>query len=65
MKRKPVFIEISRTDLHKVVKYLSDAQDIYKAMNGQKYVCRSWSIGQMIKKLQRNEKRRICQIPEK
>ena len=51
--------------MHKVVKYLSDAQEIYKTMNGQRYVCRSWSIEQMIKKLQRNEERRICQIAEK
>ena len=64
MKRKPVFIEISRTDLHKVIKYLSDAQEIYNTMKGQRYVCRSWSIGQMIKKLQRNEGKTIFQNPE-
>ena len=50
--------------MHKVVKYLSDAQEIYKTMKGQRYVCRSWSIGQMIKKLQRNEGKRIFQNPE-
>lgn len=50
--------------MHKVLKYLSDAQEMYKNMKGQKYVCRSWAIGQIIKKLQRNEERRIFQNPE-
>lgn len=46
-------MEISITDLRKIVKYLGDAAGVYDQMPGQRNVCRAWVIRQLIKKLNR------------
>lgn len=46
-------MEICRTDLLKIIKYLGDATGVYDQMPGQRNVCRAWVIRQLIKKLNR------------
>jgi hypothetical protein len=44
-------MEISRTDLNKLIKYLDDAAKLYDKQRGQRYVCRAWCLRRMIEKL--------------
>lgn len=44
-------MEICRTDVQKIIKYLGDAAGMYDQMPGQRNVCRAWVIRQLIKKL--------------
>ena len=61
-----VDMEISKTDVQKIIKYFDDAAKVYDTMPGQRNVCRAWIIRQLIKKLtkkytikfQNNEKNR-------
>lgn len=43
--------DISKTDIQKIIKYLSDAAVLYDTMHGQRQVCRAWVIRQLITKL--------------
>ena len=44
-------MEISKTDIQKIVKYLNDAAVLYDSQPGQRNVCRAWVIRQLIEKL--------------
>lgn len=44
-------IQICKTDLKKIIKYLGDAAVMYDNQSGQRNVCRAWIIRQLIKKL--------------
>ncbi len=44
-------MEICKTDLQKIIKYLGDAAVVYDNQPGQRSVCRAWVIRQLIKKL--------------
>ena len=46
-----VDMEISKTDVQKIIKYFDDAAKVYDTMPGQRNVCRAWIIRQLIKKL--------------
>lgn len=44
-------MEICKTDILKIVKYLSDAAVMYDNQPGQRNTCRAWVIRQLIRKL--------------
>lgn len=44
-------MEISKTDVHTIIKYLNDAAKLYDQQRGQRYVCRAHMIRQLINKL--------------
>lgn len=44
-------MDICKTDMQKIIKYLDDAARVYDTMHGQRNNCRAWVIRQMIKKL--------------
>lgn len=43
--------EISKTDLARTLKYLSDAAALYDSTPGQRNVSRAWCIRQLIRKI--------------
>nr|UWI14016.1 MAG: hypothetical protein [Bacteriophage sp.] len=46
-------MEICKTDMQKIIKYLDDAAKLYDTLPGQRNICRAWVIRQQVKKLQR------------
>ena len=44
-------MEVCKTDMQKIIKYLDDAAIMYDNQPGQRNVCRAWVIRQLIKKL--------------
>lgn len=44
-------MEICKTDIQKILKYLNDAAVLYDSQRGQRNVCRAWVIRQLIVKL--------------
>lgn len=44
-------MDVCKTDLQKIVKYLGDAAVMYDKQQGQRNVCRAWVIRQLIRKL--------------
>ena len=44
-------MEVCKTDMQKIIKYLDDAAIMYDNHPGQRNVCRAWVIRQLIKKL--------------
>lgn len=46
-------MEICKTDMQKIIKYLDDAAKVYDSLPGQRNNCRAWVIRQMIKKLEK------------
>ena len=46
-------MEISKTDMAKVLSYLSDAQKLYEALPMQKCKCRAHMIARLVEKLKR------------
>lgn len=46
-------VDVSRTDMRTIVKYLSDAAYLYSEKKGQRYVCRAEMIKRLINKLER------------
>lgn len=46
-------MDICKTDIQKIVKYLNDAAKIYDTLPGQRNVCRAWVIRQQTKKLEK------------
>ncbi len=46
-------MEICKTDIQKIIKYLDDAAKVYDTIPGQRSICRAWVIRQQIKKLHR------------
>ena len=44
-------MEVCKTDMQKIIKYLDDAARMYDNHPGQRNVCRAWVIRQLIKKL--------------
>lgn len=52
-------MEICKTDVRTVIKYLEDAARLYDTQKGQRNVCRAWAIrrltGKIEKKLSKTE----------
>lgn len=46
-------MEICKTDMEKIIKYLEDAACLYDKTKGQRYVSRAWCIRQLVTKLKR------------
>ena len=46
-------MEISKTDVQKIIKYFDDAAKVYDTLPGQRNVCRAWVLRQMIRKLEK------------
>lgn len=46
-------MEVCKTDVQKIVKYLSDAASLYDKQQGLRMKGRAWTIRQLIKKLDR------------
>lgn len=46
-------MEICKTDMQKIIKYLDDAAKVYDTLPGKRNTCRAWVIRQQIKKLQK------------
>lgn len=46
-------MEICKTDMEKIIKYLEDAASLYDKTKGQRFVSRAWCIRQLITKLKR------------
>lgn len=46
-------MEICKTDMQKIIKYLDDAAKVYDTLPGQRNTYRAWVIRQQIKKLQK------------
>lgn len=44
-------MEICKTDLKKIIKYLDDAALLYERTSGQRNISRAWIIRRLIKKL--------------
>lgn len=44
-------MEISKTDIRTIIKYLGDAAGIYDTLPGQRHACRAWMIRQLMEKL--------------
>lgn len=42
-------MEVCKTDMQKIIKYLNDAAIMYDNHPGQRNVCRAWVIRQLIK----------------
>lgn len=48
---------VSRSDIKSLVRYLSDAAQVYDQMRGQRYVCRAEMIRRQVAKLNK----KLCQ----
>lgn len=46
-------MDICKTDIEKILKYLDDATILYKNTKGQRYTSRAWCIRQLTTKLKR------------
>lgn len=46
-------MEMCKTDMEKIIKYLEDAASLYDKTKGQRYVSRAWCIRQLVTKLKR------------
>lgn len=46
-------MEISKTDVQKIIKYFDDAAKVHDTLPGQRNNCRAWVIRQMIRKLEK------------
>ena len=46
-------MDISKTDVQKIIKYFDDAAKVYNTLPGQRNVCRAWVLRQMIRKLEK------------
>lgn len=44
-------MEVCKTDVRTIIKYLDDAAKLYDTQPGQRSVCRAWVIRRLIKKL--------------
>nr|DAW08369.1 MAG TPA: hypothetical protein [Caudoviricetes sp.] len=47
--------DLCKTDLQKVIKYLTDAATLYDAQQGLRYSSRAWCIRQLIVKLKKRQ----------
>lgn len=52
-------MEICKTDVQKIIKYLDDAAKMYDTIPGQRNVCRAWVIRNLIKKMSKKLKQSI------
>lgn len=46
-------MDICKTDIEKILKYLDDATILYENTKGQRYTSRAWCIRQLTTKLKR------------
>ena len=46
-------MEICKTDLTRIIKYLDDASVLYKAQPQQRYKCRAWALSNISRKLKK------------
>ncbi len=44
-------MDVCKTDVQKIIKYLDDAAQMYDTLHGQRYCCRAWVIRQIRNKL--------------
>lgn len=44
-------MEVCKTDIRNIIRYLDDAAKLYDTQQGQRSVCRAWVIRRLIKKL--------------
>lgn len=44
-------MEVCKTDMQRIIKYLDDAAKLYDTQPGQRSVCRAWVIRRLISKL--------------
>lgn len=44
-------MDVCKTDMQKVVKYLDDAARLYDTLPGRRNACRAWVIRNLIRKL--------------
>lgn len=44
-------MEICKTDLQKIIKYISDAAEMYDRQPGQRSLCRAWMLRRLARKL--------------
>lgn len=44
-------MDICKTDVQKIIKYLDDAAKVYDFLPGRRFACRAWVIRQQVKKL--------------
>lgn len=49
--------KVSKSDIKSLVRYLSDAAQVYDQMKGQRYVCRAEMIRRQVAKLNK----KLCQ----
>lgn len=49
-------MEVCKTDVRTIIKYLDDAAKLYDTLPGQRSVCRAWVIRRLIKKLNKKLK---------
>ena len=47
--------DLCKTDLQKVIKYLTDAATLYDTQQGLRYSSRAWCIRQLIVKLKKRQ----------
>lgn len=46
-------MEVCKTDMRNIIRYLDGAARLYDTQRGQRYVCRAWMIRRLIEKLNR------------
>lgn len=46
-------MEVCKTDIRNIIRYLDDAAKLYDTQRGQRNVCRAWVIRRLIEKLNR------------
>ena len=46
-------MDVCKTDIRNIIRYLDDAAKLYDTLRGQRYVCRAWVIRRLIEKLNR------------
>ena len=50
-------MEVCKTDIRNIIRYLDDAAKLYDTHRGQRHVCRAWVIRRLIEKLNRKLKK--------
>lgn len=50
-------MEVCKTDIRNIIRYLDDAAKLYDTHRGQRNVCRAWVIRRLIEKLNRKLKK--------
>ena len=53
-------MDVCKTDINRIIRYLDDAAKLYDSIPGQRNICRAWMIRKLTKKLKikSNDKKR-------